>query len=260
MPRLRFLFLVFACFAAPAHADDDGLSPSYQELPGATDESEPRAPREPEPEEEEAPPPVHYAPTPAPNPRFNLDERTRFRRWLTALCRKPAVRSVDAERLRYTHDRARSVSRATNKQGTLLLLLENYSELAAFRDDCEAQRKKDPEACLVKGRLPKPWEAKDKRYPWIAFGSSQFWQDVRMNRAPAGIEQKTDLLAASRARVKAIQSELKKHFFDLRDAADLDGKPGSGGKARSLVDAVRADSTCGTRAVRERVETPRPPK
>lgn len=275
MPRPRVLALLLPLFlaAAPAsHAEDDGLNGSY-EVPaepgqppaGYVPEPRPEAPApsaSPEPagaENDYVPPPV--VPLPKPSLRFNLDERVRFRRWLTSLCRQEPVSEIFAARVHYARDAAPSVTRAANKQGSLLLLLENYAELAQFRDDCEAQRKKDPSACLHDGRIPHPWDVKDHsgRNAWLAFGSQGFWAGIRQNRTPAGITPKTDLLAASKEQVDALQRTLNKDFFELRDAADLNGKPGSAAKARQLVEAVRSESTCGTRAVTEGLNPRRSP-
>ncbi|MGZ3662572.1 MAG: hypothetical protein ACXVCK_20910, partial [Bdellovibrionota bacterium] len=168
------------------------------------------------------------------------------------LCRENAVGGRESERVKFGREATRTELKARNKTGSLLLLLENYGEHTTFRDQCEEERKTNPQACMEKGRLPKPWEVKDThKYPWITFGSNKFWSEINQNRSPAGIERKTDLLRESAAQVNAIKDVLKKEFFDFRDAADLGGKKGSGPAAQKLADTVRGESTCGTRAVAE---------
>lgn len=251
MVRPLLFCAFFFAYATSLRADEDGLSGSVGEDPAYSVPAPREAGHEEMPFEgdDDPPPPKRYAPTPKPSLRFDAEEKTRLRRWLTGLCREDAVAPELAERLRGAREGEPIVARARNKQGSLLLQLENYAELAEYRDRCEAERRRDPDACRHRGRVPKPGAAKNA--PWDGFHSASFWKEIRTNRAPAGVEVNTDLLRAADAQVKTIGASLRKNFFELRDAADLDGKPGSGAKARALAGIIHDDSTCGTRAVGE---------
>lgn len=250
------LALLFALATLPAYADESGLD-GYAEpaapvqSPQPVPEPAPSVVDSPAADDNYVPPPVVVL-HPKESPRFTAEERERLRHWLIPLCRQDAVAPEVSNRVKFGRESARTELVAGNKQGSLILLLDSYSELAAIRDGCVEKRKTDPAACIEKGRLPKPTAAPDlARYPWMKIGSSKFWSEVNSGRTPAGIEKKTDLLRETDAQVKDLSAVLKKEFFDFRDAADLGGKPGSGATARQLAEDVRQLSTCKTRAVPE---------
>jgi hypothetical protein len=235
--------LALLALALPAHAEEeDPLNGSYESSPpAASSEDTPASPGPSQSSVED-----EKVPTPREPHRFKLSERPRLRRWLEKLCSEDPVAVENAERVRFARDQAPRVTRPENKQRSLLLLLENYAELTEFRDNCEKERRKSAEACVRKGRLPKPWEKlKQGEHPaWQSLGSREFWSEIRQGRSPAGISPKTDLLNASRREVRAIESALRANFFELREAADLGGKAGSAATARRILEAVRAESNC----------------
>ena len=157
--------------------------------------------------------------------RFSLEDRSRFRKWLARLCNEDPLEIPEAERTHQGLDKKITFLRATNKQGSLLLLLENFAELAEERHRCEKNRKSDPSACMIEI----PSSSKKSRKALKAetdlrkkIRSRRFWVDHAMNRVPAGIKHRTDVLEQIRPEMKAIVENLRKHFFELRNAADLD--------------------------------------
>jgi hypothetical protein len=256
MLRSPLFAVLFLLAAGPrAHAGDLEGTVELAPPPVNAQPAFEALPRVEEPLDEEEPRPApKVVPLPKPDPRFGTDEHPRFRRWLTALCRADVASQDLATRVRYVPGKPRVFAEPGNKLGSLLLLLESYAELARFRDDCEASRKKDPEACVHHGRVPRPWLEKQGKAGWLRFGSSAFWAAVLQNRAPAGITPRTDLLAAAKEQVKAIAESLRKNFFEVRDIADLKGRAGTAGAASHLAELVRQESTCGTRAVVARTE------
>jgi hypothetical protein len=87
----------------------------------------------------------------------------------------------------------------------------------------------------------------------MSISSGKFWSEVNSGRTPAGIEKKIDLLRETAAQLNDLRAVLKKEFFDFRDAADLGQKESAATSARQLSAQIRAQSTCGTRAVAERI-------
>jgi hypothetical protein len=267
MPTLALLFFcLLLIFAAPARAEDSGLEGTADIR--APEQARPSDPGpgtiQPDlaPAEDDQRPPAPVATKPKESPRFSAEDHSRLQHWLLTLCRQDAVSPELANRVKFGRQANQPTSgrqatridvTAGNKQGTLVLMLDNYAELANYRDRCVSERKRNPQACIEKGHLPKPGvEQNVARYPFLSLGSDKFWTDVNSGRTPAGIEKKTDFIREIDEQLNQLQGALKKEFFDFRDAADLAGKPGSGALAQKMAASVRQQSTCGTRAVAER--------
>jgi hypothetical protein len=274
MPRARILPLPILTLSAlltlsapsPSAFAEDELNGAVDALPPPPEQQPPPAETgstgEPVGAVEEGEPPPRVVPLPKPDPRFNVDDHVRFRRWLNSLCRQGPVDAPIAERVRYSFGKPREFDRPENKTGSLYLTLKNYAELTQFRDDCQAARRKDPKACTVDGHLPRPWLVKPrskKADPWLKFGSNSFWSNILLSRTPAGITQRTDLLRASEAEVTQLEESLKKNYFEVRDIADLGGRQGSARAASKLAGLVFNESTCSTRMIAEHDEPVRAP-
>jgi hypothetical protein len=237
------LLLLLAC-AAGARADEGGLDGTATGEPPAEvpPESSPAPVPEVAPEEPEAPLPPP-ALLPKPSLRFGLEDRARFHRWLAALCREEPVEPSIANRVRMAKDGTSTLSTANNKLGSLSLMLENYAELAQFRDACLSARKNSPAACTHVGRISaNPKDA--ARLPWLALGSRAFQADVRLSRAPASSQPHADLLRSAEEQIKALDKALNKDFFEFRDVGELASAPDSASKSRALGDLVYCESIC----------------
>lgn len=220
--------------ATPALAEDGGL-------PYATEAEQSVRPEFSQPVGEEPPadaaaaeegvwvPPKGYDTPlkPALSARFGLEEKERVRKYLNGLCALEPV-AVEESRRAYVNGRSRYLLTPSNKQGSLRLLLENYTDALAAEAACEAKRARDTTAC---------------RAPTVRWhGSHAAWKAW-------GASPGADLLAQQKLHRERAQSALASGFHELRDAAQLNGKAESLARAKKILAALRDESTCGTRAV-----------
>jgi len=164
-----------------------------------------------------------------PPPRFDLENRDRFRSWIHELCKLEPVNGEESRRVRIDGKRRHLLS-PSNKQGSLQLLLENYVDDVSFEQSCELRRKTDPAACT---------HARD-------LNTRKYSGGLDSLRSLNGAKKSADLQILVKEKRLARQSALKSEFFELRDAS-LDGK--SVESARKILRALKEDSSCRTRSV-----------
>ncbi len=164
-----------------------------------------------------------------PPPRFDLENRARFRSWIHGLCKLEPVNGEESRRVRIDGKRRHLLS-PSNKQGSLQLLLENYVDDISFEQGCELRRKSDPAACTRASEL----------------NARKYSGGLDSLRSLKGAKRAADLQGLVKEKRLARQAALKSEFFELRDAS-LDGK--SVEPARKILRALKEDSSCRTRSV-----------
>lgn len=219
--------------ASPARADEDGLSVGVTvESTPTQDESQSSmsviVSEDARDAFENPRPRLQETVKKGPPPRFDLENRSRFRSWIHGLCKLEPVSLEESSRARVEGSKKYFYS-ALNKQGSLQLLLENYVDDVKFEADCAQKRKLDAAACTDSSRLRK---------------FSGGLDSLRTFRAS---KKSSDLVKLVKEKRLARQSALKAEFFDLRDAGGLDGKATE--KAEAILRALREDSSCRTRSV-----------
>ncbi len=232
MKPLKLALLLAALLATTAHAEGDGLvvgqEPPVSFEPGGTVAPPMSVPTSDDARDAYENPPerrVDIVRKDVPT-RFDLDNRTRFRKWIHELCKLEPVNPDESARTRFEgKNKARLIAR--NKQGSLRLILENYVDDVRFETACAA----NPASCHLNPRK--------------FSGAADTLSALKSGR------KASDIAKLVKDKRLARQQALKTEFFDLRDAGSLDGK--STEKAEEILRALKEDSSCRTRSVQTQV-------
>lgn len=243
----RILLALALLLPSSARADADGqldlllstVPNGPQESPAERPAAAPRAPEEAREDgggiatEEQIAAYKTIPPKPSDGPtRFSLEDRGKFRKWLLGLCRQDAVAQNETARVRFQGTRS-ALTRPKNKQGSLMLLLENYADDMALQEKCAASLKQGNKICVA----GKP-SSGDRSWMGLANWKSQ-------THAPAG----ASLSSLTGDTVKTRQKVFHSEFWELQETAALNGKPESRAQALRILAALKNDSTCGTRSI-----------
>ncbi len=232
--RWSVIIPLFALFSSPfgARANDEaeldrlldtsssGSSPASP--PYVPPAPAPEAPTENEaaPEEGHSPPVVEAASAPR-SVYFNLDEDKRFGEWMREICNEAPVESMLLQQRKF--QRNTYITRtARNKQGSLLILLENYVENLRLKKQGRTVSR-DP---AVTGPQ------------WLGVGE---WKFESASPHPKSLEEN----------LQRYHAMFKAKFPHLRELGELNGDPATLEKAERIVNAIKDISPCQTRASKQ---------
>ncbi len=235
------LFLVLALLPPQGRCDEEktGNESEYTPPPGMSTEiispPDQQAEQVAEPQPEEiSHPPSGGADLRANKGPFDLQDKKsgdlhpRFIPWVQHLCKLAPVAEESAQQFHTFQEkgprRLRNSARfyPNNKQGSLLLLLDNFTKNISYRDDCKKRRLTNSKACRSAA-------TKGQQKIWLGNGHWEFPAMVGKHSAqiPAtGL----DLLEIASENLLAIREALKKEFPIIRDFAHvpkLDPNPDS---------------------------------
>lgn len=211
---------------AEAPAFDSSFTAVPNSAPFESAPARPTIPAMREESEEEEEPRRPAPPKPILDTRFNLEDEHKFHSWLGKLCLEEAVANEEATQISPAKKGGAYLRTPHNKQGSLILLLENY--VAAMKQSEQA----------IPPPAPNRGPATEHRV-WLGSGD---WKFSAESKSPAAVSK------ALRSHLSA----LKTNFFEFRDLSNLNEKPESREHAQRIIREILAASTCQTRAVEKK--------
>jgi hypothetical protein len=204
---------------------------------------------------EQDPPPPPSFPSESNERRFSLKEEDgalhpKFVVWVQKFCGDPAVAVENSLQLHIGEPKKgpgilanTAILRPNNKQGSLLLLLDNLVTISRYREECVKLRAKNPKSCTRK------ISGKRKRRIWIGSGP---WKFSAMVSPGKGEEpRELDLNELADNNLKEIRNVLKQEFSEIRDFGNTHADEKKILEAAKDIGAyLTKKSHCGVRGVK----------